>query len=71
MSLIANVADRMLSVVVPHASAAAWSCAPGCHRVLCGSGGGCINGHWYNICVSSNGRICAGAHAGERSSMLM
>jgi hypothetical protein len=58
MSLIASAADRMLSVIVPRASADAWSCDSGCHRVLCGGGGGCTEGHWWNACVNSKNEIC-------------
>ncbi len=49
MSLVAKVADRLLSAVVPHATAAAWTCPAGCHRVTCY----CLSGHWYNACINN------------------
>jgi len=53
MSLIANAADRLLSVIVPHATADAWSCPSGCSRQTCT----CSGGHWYDSCVK-NGNLC-------------
>jgi hypothetical protein len=53
MSLIANAADRLLSVIVPHATADAWSCPSGCSRQTCT----CSGGHWYDSCVKK-GNLC-------------
>jgi hypothetical protein len=60
MSLIANAADRLLGVIVPRATAAAWSCASGYYRVTCfcgpnPNGSGCV---WYDQCCQDNGPSC-------------
>lgn len=55
MSLIATAADRLLSAIVPRATAAAWSCASGCHRVTCQ----CAGGKWYDSCVNTKGYECS------------
>jgi hypothetical protein len=55
VKLITMTADRLLGAIVPHATAAAWSCPSGCVRRTCYCG---WNGHgyvWYNDCVSSRG----------------
>jgi hypothetical protein len=49
MSLIATAADRMLGVIAPRVTAAAWSCPAGSHRAFCY----CIGGHVYDACVSN------------------
>jgi len=55
MSLIAKAADSLLSAVVPRATAAAWSCAAGCHRVTCY----CLGHHYYDACINNaTGATC-------------
>jgi hypothetical protein len=60
MSLIANVADRLLAAVVPRGTAAAWSCPAGCGRKTCYCGYGQPSGYpkgyyWFDECVSTVG----------------
>jgi hypothetical protein len=57
MSLVANAADRLLGVIVPRATAAAWSCPPGCARKTCYCGYDKTAGgyYWYDECVSTTG----------------
>jgi hypothetical protein len=54
MSIIANAADRLLSVIVPRATAAAWSCQPNSHRVTCFCS---PNSHgvyyWWQKCIDN------------------
>jgi hypothetical protein len=54
MSLIATAADRLLSAIVPRASAAAWTCPSGCNRTTCD----CAGGYWYDNCVKPDGVEC-------------
>ena len=53
MSLMAKAADRMLTVVVPRATASAITCRSGCHRATCYCNTG--NNRWYDRCENSNG----------------
>lgn len=62
MNLIANAADRLLGAIVPHATAAAFSCPRGCIRYTDGCfpdpqrGGGF---YWYDCCkVITTGGPC-------------
>jgi hypothetical protein len=59
MNFIASAADRLLGVIVPRATAAAFSCPPGCERYT----DGCFphNGgyYWYDCCkVTKTGGNC-------------
>lgn len=49
MKFVARMADGLLSAVVPHAAAEAWTCSAGCHRVTCY----CLGNHWYNACINN------------------
>ena len=57
MSFIAKAADSLLSAIVPHATAEAWTCPNGCHRVNC-----YCEGHIrYNKCLNNvGGAVCHG-----------
>jgi hypothetical protein len=50
MSLVAKAADSLLSAIAPHATAEAWTCPSGCHRVRCK---GCFSGHIYDYCANN------------------
>jgi hypothetical protein len=61
MTLIANAADRLLGAFVSRVTAAATSCAPGCHRQTCGCypdqhGNGAW--YWYDKCVNAFNQPC-------------
>ncbi len=49
MKLFANAADKLLSAIVPRATAAAWTCNSGCHRVTCF----CYQHHYYDKCANN------------------
>jgi hypothetical protein len=55
MSIVAKAADRMLTAVVPRATASAVSCTNGCWRATCY----CRYGYWYDHCISSHGECHA------------
>jgi hypothetical protein len=59
MSLVTKAADRLLSVIVPRATAEAWTCPNGCHRVGCVPN--CRNHIIYNRCINNvSGKVCSG-----------
>jgi hypothetical protein len=49
MSLVTKAADRLLGIIVPRATAEAWSCPSGCHRLKCY----CLGGHVYDRCLNN------------------
>ena len=60
MNLIANVADRLLGVIVPRATAAALVCPPGCHRKTCYCKTTSKGAFWYDSCVDDTDHACIG-----------
>lgn len=57
MSLMTKAADSLLSVIVPRATAEAWTCPNGCTRYNC-----YCEGHVrYNKCLNNvSGKVCSG-----------
>ena len=64
MTFIANAADRLLGAIVPRATAAAWTCPPGCVRINCNPAcrATTSGAYWFNLCVASkdHNQICTG-----------
>jgi hypothetical protein len=58
MSFVTKAADSLLSVIVPRATAEAWTCPNGCSRQRCT---GCLNHRIYNRCINNQGGgLCHG-----------
>jgi hypothetical protein len=64
MNLLENAADRLLTAIVPHAKAAAWSCPPGCFRRTCGCYADSSGAYWYDWCAEDRDGVtpCTANH---------
>jgi hypothetical protein len=60
MGLITNAADRLLSAIVPRATAAGWTCPSGCarHTCFCECADSSPTGYYHDWCLKSDGEIC-------------
>jgi hypothetical protein len=57
MRFVAKMADSLLSVIVPSATAEAWTCPNGCTRYNCY----CVAHIRYNKCLNNvTGQVCSG-----------